>query len=426
MKNILLTVACIFLTINLLYSQKPLNETVYFDFDKYELNENAKSILSKCCEKIDIKKLSEISLNGYTDADGSDNYNNILSEKRTREVLKYFVSKGISKNKIKIQFFGEKNPVAQNDNEQGKQKNRRVEITIMQNELLSSDIFSKFKKAPQIFKGSANEDIKITGKEGTVILIPKNSLINKNGEAITGEVTIELSEYYKKSDIIMANLHSMSDKSLLETGGMIYITAKSSGEELSLNSGSRMTIEFAGNKKTDMSVFNGEVKNNIINWKKPVQAKSGIAYKDNGGRALTREQNNELKANDSVNQPKSKQIDNITMTSNQLGWINCDRFYLIKDRTKLTIEIETLHKPVIRIIFKDINSVMAVNYYDIKKIITDDIPIGQKVTLIAFDLVNDIPYYASKEITIGKDMTEKLKLVKTTMSAIQQSFQKLD
>ena len=68
---------------------------------------------------------------GHTDNVGSDVYNQKLSVKRAESVKAYLVSKGIEKNRIYTEGKGEKQPVADNKTNEGRGKNRRVEIEVV-------------------------------------------------------------------------------------------------------------------------------------------------------------------------------------------------------------------------------------------------------------------------------------------------------
>jgi outer membrane protein OmpA-like peptidoglycan-associated protein len=65
---------------------------------------------------------------GHTDADGSNAYNNALSERRAAAITAYFVAKGLAPDRIKIQFKGESEPIGNNKTNEGKQLNRRVDF----------------------------------------------------------------------------------------------------------------------------------------------------------------------------------------------------------------------------------------------------------------------------------------------------------
>lgn len=71
-----------------------------------------------------------IDIYGHTDSDGSDAYNQQLSERRARSVADYLVMDGVQQARIATRGFGETQPIASNATEEGKAQNRRVEIKI--------------------------------------------------------------------------------------------------------------------------------------------------------------------------------------------------------------------------------------------------------------------------------------------------------
>jgi outer membrane protein OmpA-like peptidoglycan-associated protein len=78
-----------------------------------------------------MKKYPTIRLNveGHTDNVGSDDYNQRLSESRIASVRRYLTERGISTDRLTTKAFGESRPVNSNDTPEGRQKNRRVEMT---------------------------------------------------------------------------------------------------------------------------------------------------------------------------------------------------------------------------------------------------------------------------------------------------------
>lgn len=67
---------------------------------------------------------------GHTDADGADNYNQELSERRARAVADYLTMRGVQPARIATRGYGETQPIADNSSAEGKAQNRRVEIRI--------------------------------------------------------------------------------------------------------------------------------------------------------------------------------------------------------------------------------------------------------------------------------------------------------
>lgn len=77
---------------------------------------------------------TNILVTGHTDFDGSEEYNQALSERRAKSVSDYAMAQGIVSSRFSIIGLGETEPVASNETEEGKQLNRRVEIAIFANE----------------------------------------------------------------------------------------------------------------------------------------------------------------------------------------------------------------------------------------------------------------------------------------------------
>ena len=70
-------------------------------------------------------------VSGHTDSDGSEGFNQALSEQRARSVSNYLQSQGINSVRLDAVGFGESQPVATNSTAAGKELNRRVEITLL-------------------------------------------------------------------------------------------------------------------------------------------------------------------------------------------------------------------------------------------------------------------------------------------------------
>ncbi len=103
----------------------------FFDFDKAVVKPAGKAKLDDLLGKIKGLNLEVIIAIGHTDSVGSDAYNQKLSVRRAESVKAYLVSKGVEKNRIYTEGKGEKAPIADNKTEQGRAKNRRVEIEVV-------------------------------------------------------------------------------------------------------------------------------------------------------------------------------------------------------------------------------------------------------------------------------------------------------
>ncbi len=107
---------------------------ILFGYDSSTLQPEAKANISKLADILKKYPDSNILVTGHTDSDGSENYNQTLSEKRAQSVSDYTMYKGISPSRLSTVGLGETEPVASNDTADGKQLNRRVEIAIYASE----------------------------------------------------------------------------------------------------------------------------------------------------------------------------------------------------------------------------------------------------------------------------------------------------
>ena len=114
-----------------------MSADVLFDFNKADLKQEATPSLEKVATVLKSYPQAEVTIEGHTDAKGSDAYNQKLSERRANAVRQWLVTEhGLKEAKLVVRGFGAKNPVAPNrkpdgsDDPEGRQKNRRVEIVV--------------------------------------------------------------------------------------------------------------------------------------------------------------------------------------------------------------------------------------------------------------------------------------------------------
>ena len=103
---------------------------VLFDFDKADIRADAANALAELAAVIRAYK-GPVRLEGHTDAKGAPKYNQKLSERRAASVMQWLIEREqIPSARMTTQGFGKTKPVASNDTDAGRQKNRRVEVVI--------------------------------------------------------------------------------------------------------------------------------------------------------------------------------------------------------------------------------------------------------------------------------------------------------
>lgn len=107
-----------------------LNGNVLFAYNQSELMPEARSELDSLMAKLQNADVVSVKVIGHTDSQGSDAYNQKLSERRASSVAAYLLSQGLAPNKLTSEGRGESQPVADNDTEEGRAQNRRVELHI--------------------------------------------------------------------------------------------------------------------------------------------------------------------------------------------------------------------------------------------------------------------------------------------------------
>lgn len=109
-----------------------IREPVEFEHKTATLTEAGAAVLDELANVLrDHPRLEKVSLEVHTDGDGSTASNKKLAKDRGRVIRDYLVAAGIERKRLKTRAFGESKPIADNDSEEGKETNRRLEVTIL-------------------------------------------------------------------------------------------------------------------------------------------------------------------------------------------------------------------------------------------------------------------------------------------------------
>ena len=110
--------------------KKPVSlNTITFDYDKSELRPESYPELNRLYNLF-VNETWRVEISGHTDDAGTPEYNKALSLRRAEAVKAFLVDKGLAEARLSIRGYGAEKPVADNKTEEGRGKNRRVEIVI--------------------------------------------------------------------------------------------------------------------------------------------------------------------------------------------------------------------------------------------------------------------------------------------------------
>lgn len=118
-------------------TKKPFNgykvrlSEINFETNSYKIVGNtANKEINRIYKLLNKKEFLHVNIQGHTDNVGADDFNMRLSYLRAREIYNLLIAKGVKENRITFEGYGKSRPIATNSTEEGKLKNRRVEIEI--------------------------------------------------------------------------------------------------------------------------------------------------------------------------------------------------------------------------------------------------------------------------------------------------------
>tara|TARA_B100000809_G_scaffold144817_1_gene142418 strand:- start:45 stop:1316 length:1272 start_codon:yes stop_codon:yes gene_type:complete len=287
----------------------------------------------------------------------------------------------------------------------------------------------------QCFSFNPSIDETIFTVSGNTFYFPPNAFETFNGVTIKNKnINICIWEFTDKKSLVYSNLTTAANGRMLETGGSFYITANYGGEEVKLKKGELYTIELLYEQShPDMFTYYGNKKDGNINWNvdkdEPVMVNGVNDFVNNDTKVEETEQFDEYgDIIDGVSYAESEEVVNFyEMTAGKLGWINCDRFYDAKNTSPLMVRVNSADEMVVRLVFRDINSVMPAysnsNHKDQYE--ATGIPTGEKVLLLAYSFKDDNAVFGYKEIVIGENEIENIALNTLTKTRFKSAVSEL-
>lgn len=105
---------------------------ITFNTNESTIRPNFNRVLDSVAKVINEYNKTNVQVLGYTDNTGSDSINNPLSLARAQSIGNYLVLRGVNAGRIRTYGLGSQNPIASNSTAEGREQNRRVEISLMQ------------------------------------------------------------------------------------------------------------------------------------------------------------------------------------------------------------------------------------------------------------------------------------------------------
>ena len=109
-----------------------IRETIQFETGKAAIKKRSFPILDEVVKVMKTRTgITKVRIEGHTDTVGDADKNRTLSQARAQSVLEYLVKKGIARQRLAAKGYGPDKPIADNNTDEGRSKNRRVEFTIV-------------------------------------------------------------------------------------------------------------------------------------------------------------------------------------------------------------------------------------------------------------------------------------------------------
>lgn len=385
----------ILLVSRLANAQEIPKHNVYFGMDSYEITPSVQQLLDAVYSNLPNGTSLIVGITGKLDNTKPKSYSNDLGSKRAKAAYDYLLSKGISANEISMDVYDKKHKkVNQSD--------------LAATELYDFELFVKkapakakltywykklnqeYPKKPNCFIINPSNISNLTSYEGTVISIPRYAFIYETGEMAENEVNICFLEFYKKSDMVMADINTVENGNLLQTGGILHIAATCNNRKVILMPPTIITVKFPTKKFTNgMRLFEGKEIMDNVEWQKT----------------------------DIPNTSTNQQY--YTLKLEQTGWMNCASPLPAPNSGTLTVTVDSSYKQDVKLVLKDMNTIILGEYITPTTVKFHNLPVGQKAYLVSYCYRNEIPAYTCKEITISSASTEPLELQETTYKDLQ-------
>jgi hypothetical protein len=259
--KLLLPTLLALLLLNNVWGQSTSQTSVFFDLDKADLSADATAVLRSLAQELATAPDYDIRINAYTDDQGSVAYNDQLAQERGQSVAQLLAQQGIVTEKTTVRGWGEQKQQYSNKTEDGRRQNRRVDLVVTTWLINDAATFAQrmASNAPQTFVIDNAQEQRITGRNGTLVIVPPDAFEDENGNPVTGPVDVVITEALTPADWIIHGLSTTSDGRLLQSGGMAKIEAFANGKPVNLAETAKLTVGLPFNNGFDngMRLFYG-------------------------------------------------------------------------------------------------------------------------------------------------------------------------
>lgn len=150
-------------------------------------------------------------------------------------------------------------------------KDEPIDNTAIQKEIIFSELYSDSQLESRSFTINNLRDTSLTTKNGAIVKIYANSFVATDSIDNWTNVEIEIKEAFKPSDFVLGNLFTQSNSQNLQSGGMVFISAKANSKELELKEGSEIGFIVPTDSLDEkMMIYQGERDSSeFMNWDSP-------------------------------------------------------------------------------------------------------------------------------------------------------------
>ena len=111
--------------------EKDVFEDIYFDYDEYDIRDDAKPVLENIALWLLKNKSAKILIEGHCDSRGTSEYNLALGDRRSKSTKDYLGALGISSNRVEMLSYGEEKPLCLDESEECMELNRRAHFVVL-------------------------------------------------------------------------------------------------------------------------------------------------------------------------------------------------------------------------------------------------------------------------------------------------------